>query len=424
MNSRDYFFLTLQSLNNSLYQGTFLSPKELYFGPVFYQNQVYSLYSSPATKQKNYTLQELQNLTKDDILNQQNNLLTIFQRRKSFLIKKHLLHHKFKGCIFFQRGDLLKKLDRSVKDLEFPSTKIYMCERVVKPFCDKCVYTPERCASCSQIPPTHVQLLDIETGKSHVSPVNKLSKIDPIDLKDVSISLDALTGVNKGVLKLPKGIPESQIWNYGKDLENVENFIRPCAHGMEDMTMGEEIPEVEDVSDDLENVPNLEKVLLRLSGDKPTTNTSENDLNMPRNLEKRARKLPKHFEDFEMEKKEGGLKGQNKKGKDSKKIQFSQVQNEFMLKSIQKALLLRKELSITLGKRWKKYYALSNVEENFLKFKVCHLPHFLNIIPPPSGGKKSNFKRVSFGPLKKKKKESDPKIQPSSIKSNDNRLRF
>ena len=115
-----------------------------------------------------------------------------------------------------------------------------------------------------------------------------------------------------------------------------------------------------------------------------------------------------------MEKKEGGIKGQNKKGKDSKKIQkrvelnnvgkksilkegisppleFSQVQNEFMLKSIQKALLLRKELSITLGKRWKKYYALSTVEENFLKFKVCHLPHFLNIIPPPSGEKKSNF---------------------------------
>ena len=29
-------FLTLQSLNNSLYQGTFLSPKELYFGPVFF----------------------------------------------------------------------------------------------------------------------------------------------------------------------------------------------------------------------------------------------------------------------------------------------------------------------------------------------------------------------------------------------------
>ena len=101
--------------------------------------------------QKDYTLQELQNLTKDDILNQQNNLLTIFQRRKSFLIKKHLLHHKFKGCTFFQWGDLLKKLDRSVKDLEFPSTKIYMCERVVKPFCDKYVYTPERCASCSQI---------------------------------------------------------------------------------------------------------------------------------------------------------------------------------------------------------------------------------------------------------------------------------
>ena len=115
----------------------------------------------------------------------------------------------------------MKKLDRSVKDLEFPSTKIYMCERIVKPFCDKCIYTPERCASCSQIPPTHIQLLDIGTGRSHVSPFNKLSKIDPIDLKDVSISLDALTGVNKGVLKLPKGIPENQIWNYGKDLENV-----------------------------------------------------------------------------------------------------------------------------------------------------------------------------------------------------------
>ena len=85
--------------------------------------------------------------------------------------------------------------------------------------------------------------------------------------------------------------------------------------------MGEEIPEVEDVSDDLENVPNLEKVLLRLSGDETTTNTSENGLHMPRNLEKRARKLPKHFEDFEMEKKEGGIKGQYKKGKDSKKLQ-------------------------------------------------------------------------------------------------------
>ena len=176
-----------------------------------------------------------------------------------------------------------------------------MCERVVKPFCDKCVYTPERCASCSQIPPTHVQLLDIGTGKSHVCPVNKLSKIYPIDLKDVSIALDALTGVNKGVLKLPKGIPENQIWNYGKDLENVENFIDPCTHGTEDSTIWEENPEMVDISNNFENVPNLEKVL-PLSGDKTTTNPSENGLNMPRNLQKQARKLPKHFENFEMEK--------------------------------------------------------------------------------------------------------------------------
>ena len=96
-------------------------------------------------------------------------------------------------------------------------------------------------------------------------------------------------------------------------------------------------------------------------------------------------------------------------------LEFSQVPNEFMLKSIQKALLLRKELSITLGKRWKKYYALSTVEENFLKFKVCHLPHFLNIIPPPSGGKKSNFKRVSFGPLRKKKKRVTQKFNQAQL---------
>ena len=230
----------------------------------------------------------------------------------------------------------MKKLDQSVKDLQFPSTKIYMCERVVKPFCDNCVYSTERCASCSQIPPTHVQLLDIGTGKSHVSPVNLLSKIDPIDLRDVSIALDALTGVNKGVLKLPKGIPESKIWNYGKDLENVEKNIQPCAHDLEDMNTGQLVPELEAVSSDFENVPDLENVLLKLSADETTTNTSEPKPNLIPKLDKRSRRIPKHFRDFDMETKKGTIKGQPKKGKDTKKNQKRVELNNLGKKSILK----------------------------------------------------------------------------------------
>ena len=96
-------------------------------------------------------------------------------------------------------------------------------------------------------------------------------------------------------------------------------------------------------------------------------------------------------------------------------LEFSQVPNEFLLTSIQKALLLKKELSFSLGKRWKNYYTLSPVEENFLKFKSCHLPHFLNVLPPPDDRKKSNFKRVSFESLKKTKKKYQKKSTPTQL---------
>ena len=136
-----------------------------------------------------------------------------------------------------------------------------MCERVVKPFCDRCIYTPERCYSCLQIPPTHLQLLDIASGKSHVAPVYKLSKIDPIDLKDITISLDALTGINKGVLKMPKGIPEYHIWNYDKKLQNIEKDIHPCAHEAENEVVWETDPEMDDIPSNPKNDPVFEKNL-------------------------------------------------------------------------------------------------------------------------------------------------------------------
>ena len=72
-----------------------------------------------------------------------------------------------------------------------------------------------------------------------------------------------------------------------------------------------------------------------------------------------------------------------------------------MLKSVQNALLLKKELSYSMGKKWKRFYNLSQVEEDFLKFKSCHLPHFLNTLPPVNMKKKTNFKRVSFSTQKK-----------------------
>lgn len=96
-------------------------------------------------------------------------------------------------------------------------------------------------------------------------------------------------------------------------------------------------------------------------------------------------------------------------------LEFSQVNNEFLLTSIQNALLLKKELSFSLGKKWKKYYNLSPVEENFLKFKSCHLPHFLNILPPTVDRKKSNFKRVSFESLKKTKRKIPKKLTPTQL---------
>ena len=96
-------------------------------------------------------------------------------------------------------------------------------------------------------------------------------------------------------------------------------------------------------------------------------------------------------------------------------LEFSQVTNEFLLTSIQNALLLKKELSFSLGKKWKKYYNLSPVEENFLKFKGCHLPHFLNILPPTDDRKKSNFKRVSFESQKKPKKRIPKKFTPTQL---------
>ena len=105
-------------------------------------------------------------------------------------------------------------------------------------------------------------------------------------------------------------------------------------------------------------------------------------------------------------------------------LEFSQVPNEFLLTSIQNALLLKKELGFSLGKKWKNYYTLSPVEENFLKFKICHLPHFLNVLPPPGNRKKSNFKRVSFESLKKTKKKVPKKNHPHSIESYDHWIRL
>ena len=80
----------------------------------------------------------------------------------------------------------------------------------------------------------------------------------------------------------------------------------------------------------------------------------------------------------------------------SPRLEICQITDESMLKSVQTALLLKKELSYLMGKKWKKFYILSQVEENFLKFNSCHLPHFLNTLPPFPMKKKTYFRRVSF----------------------------
>ena len=221
-------FLALQSLNTQVYGGTFLTASEIFFGPMYYQSQIFSLYSDPPKNgEKHYTLKELSNLTASDILKQHNSILTIFERRKNFLIKKHLLHKGFQGNIFFEKGELVKKLNKSVKNLEYPSNEIYVVQKVMKPFCRECQFTPNRCQGCIKVPPMHLLLKDVLSGKSHTSPVNLLWRIHPSEVKDIDLSLDCLNQLDRGIFKIPQ-TPEPNLWNYGEELIDMENNIDPC----------------------------------------------------------------------------------------------------------------------------------------------------------------------------------------------------
>ena len=123
-----------------------------------------SLYINPKVSKDLPELQDLINLTKTNILKQQDNILAIFHRRKNYLLKKHLQNREFKGNIFFEKGSLVKKIQNSVKDLAFPSTDIFSVESVAKPFCLKCQHSPERCKKCKLVPPTHLQLRNVASN--------------------------------------------------------------------------------------------------------------------------------------------------------------------------------------------------------------------------------------------------------------------
>ena len=156
--------------------------------------------------------------------------------------------------------------------------------------------------------------------------------------------------------------------------------------------------------------------------------------------QKRTKKLPKRFENFQMDQQKNGNKDKSNSKGSSKKtkgkvnlhnmtlksilkqrstpsppLELSQITNEFLLKSVQNALLLRKELSCSLGKKWKRFYNLSPLEENFLKFKSCQLPHFFNTLPPVNMKKKTNFKRVSFASQKKPKTKPMKKFTQTQL---------
>ena len=56
-------FLTTQALNDQVYPGTILTSKEIYFGPTFYQNQLFSMYLKPQLEEKLPSLHELIQMT-------------------------------------------------------------------------------------------------------------------------------------------------------------------------------------------------------------------------------------------------------------------------------------------------------------------------------------------------------------------------
>ena len=112
-------------------------------------------------------------------------ILAIYEKSKQYLLSRHLNKKRFSGNIYFPEGTLIKKIQKSVKDLQYPSQDIFAVTQTVKPFCISYQYTQDLCEDCKLLPSTHLEIQSVSNGKRHVAPVHLISKLNPIELIDL-----------------------------------------------------------------------------------------------------------------------------------------------------------------------------------------------------------------------------------------------
>ena len=96
------------------YRGNVLCFTKLYFGSLFYNEKIISLYENKFIHSNIY---ERSKSLEKDLWSQQNSFKYIHERRKSRLLRKHLLNEEFNRIPFIQVGTIVKKMDKTTKKL-------------------------------------------------------------------------------------------------------------------------------------------------------------------------------------------------------------------------------------------------------------------------------------------------------------------
>ena len=102
---------------------------ELYFGPIFNNNKIISLYE---TNFKHSQIYERSKNLEKDLWSQQNCIKYIHERRKSQLLRKHIMNKEFSRVPFLSVGTIVKKMNRSNKNLQHTARDLYTVNSIVR----------------------------------------------------------------------------------------------------------------------------------------------------------------------------------------------------------------------------------------------------------------------------------------------------